>query len=225
MRRLSLLAALGSVVAGGVVAAPAAAAVPMCSLVIQSTVSIGAAYAEIPAKQGPNCAAAAVTEASWFAYHPGVLTGPVNGVIFEGDNRSMAVAIFGTAPLGKWMWEPSGAFAGVVPVGQDGPYGTDVRLASAAKVAATRVGTKVTLTTTATRYWAGGNRFIGWAGARGTIQWRTPGTTTWAGLKAVVSTAAGTYSYTYTSSAVREYRLVLTPVSTIWGSTSPALRR
>ncbi len=225
MRRLSLLVALGSAVAGFVVTAPTATAVPMCSLVIQSTVAVGAAYSEIPAKEGPNCAAAGVTEASWFAYHPGVLTGPVNAVIFEADRRTMAVAIFGTAPLGRWSWEPSGAFAGVVPVGQYGPYTTDVRLASAGKVVATRAGTKVTLTTTATRYWATGNKYIGWAGARGRIQWRTPGSTTWTGLKEVVSTTAGTYAYTYTSSAVREYRVVLEAVPTIWGSTSPVVRR
>lgn len=225
MRRLSLLAAVGLAAGGAVVAAPTATAAPMCSLVIQSTVSIGASYSEIPAKEGQNCADAQVTEASWFAYHPNVDTGPVNGVIFEGDNRSMAVAIFGTAPLGKWSWQPSGAFASGVAVGQYGPYSTDVRLSSAGKVTATRTGTKVTLRTAATRYWATGDKFIAWAGAKGRIQWRTPGSATWTGLKEVASNTAGTYAYTYTSSAAREYRVVLDTAATIWGTSSPMVKK
>ena len=225
MRRVSLLAVLGVVAGEVVVGTPTAAAVPMCGLVIQPTVAIGAAYSEIPAKEAANCVEAGVTEASWFAYHPGVVTGPVNGVIFEGDRRSVAVAIFGTAPLGRWTWQPSGAFAGFVPVAQFGPYSTDVRLASTAKVTATRVGTKVMLATTATRYWVAGNKFIGWSGARGQIQWRTPGATTWNALKDVSSTTTGTYAYAYTTSLGRDYRVVITSAPTIFGSTSPVVRR
>ena len=102
---------------------------------------------------------------------------------------------------------------------------TDIRLSSYGRVAVTRSGSRVTVKSTAMRYWQGGSKFIGWSGARGQIQWRTPGSSTWHGLKEVYSNSSGTYSYTYATSAVRDYRVVLRAVPTIWESTSPAVRR
>ncbi len=67
--------------------------------------------------------------------------------------------------------------------------------------------------------------FIGWSGARGQIQWHTPSSAAWHGHKDVYSTSTGTYSYTYTTDATREYRVLLNAVSTIWESTSPVVRR
>lgn len=224
MRRLSLLAALGLASAGLVTATPAATAAPMCSLYLQSTISIGAEYREITAKEGPNCAAAHVTDAGWLAYHPSYGDEPINGGYFESGSRSEPVAIISEMPLGRWSWKPEGAYAGDVPVAQYGPYTTDVRLASYARVVATRTGSSVNLKTTARRYWAGGDQFIGW-GARGQLQWRTPGSTTWHGLKDVYSTSTGAYSCTYSTSASRDYRVVLNAVPTIWGATSPVVRR
>ena len=38
-------------------------------------------------------------------------------------------------------------------------------------------------------------------------------------------TSTAAYSYTYTTSAVRDYRVVFGDVSTMWGSTSPIVRK
>jgi hypothetical protein len=64
-------------------------------------------------------------------------------------------------------------------------------------------------------------------GLRGQIQYRTPDTSTWRALKEVYSYSNGTYSYAYTTSAARYYRVVLYDASnkTIWGSTSPQAYR
>jgi hypothetical protein len=44
-------------------------------------------------------------------------------------------------------------------------------------------------------------------------------------LKEVYSTSTGAYSYTYTTSAVRDYRVILQVTGTIWESTSPIVRK
>jgi len=41
-------------------------------------------------------------------------------------------------------------------------------------------------------------------------------------LKEVYSNSTGAYSYTYTTSAVRDYRVVFPTISVMWGSTSPS---
>lgn len=54
-----------------------------------------------------------------------------------------------------------------------------------------------------------GEKFIGWAYARGQIQYRVNGGTVWHPLKDVYSNSSGAYSYTYSISAARYYRMVL----------------
>src|SRR4051794_1673420 len=70
MRVLSFLAAAGLVTAGLVASAPTAGAAGTCSLYVPSRISIGQPYRAVTVKQGPNCAAAGVTDAAWTAYHP-----------------------------------------------------------------------------------------------------------------------------------------------------------
>ncbi|TCO49223.1 hypothetical protein EV646_103201 [Kribbella antiqua] len=225
MRVLSFLAAAGVFAAGVIGAAPAAEAAGTCSLYVQSKISIGSPYRTITVKEGPNCTSAGVMDAYWTAVHP--TQGEGVGADFENYARSTTVPIYDFFPLGKWTWRGDGAYkaADTTPsVYQYSPV-TDVRLASYGRVYPTRTGSKVNIKTSANRYWAGGSKFIGWSGARGQIQYRTPGTTTWKGLKDVYSTSTGAYSYTYSTTAVREYRVVLYAVSTIWESTSPIVKK
>lgn len=224
MRLFSLFAAAGLAATGIVATAPAASAAPSCSLYVASKFSIGQPYRAITVKEGPNCAVApAVVDAAWLAYHPA--QGVVNGAIFEDGARSETVDLYSSVPLGKWTWRPQYAYdTADNPVFQYTTY-TDVRLASYGRVVATRTGSKVNLKTTARRYWAGGDQFINWSGARGQLQYRVNGGTVWHPLKDVYSTTSGTYSYTYTIANTRDYRVVLNPVSTIWESTSPTVHK
>ena len=224
MRLLSLLAAAGLVAGGAVAAAPAASAAGTCSLYVTSRFSIGQPYRAVTIPQGPNCAAAGVVDAYWIAYHP--TQGPVNDAVYADRARSTTIDLYDDeTPLGPWTWRP--AFATDANDNDVYQYTTttDVRLATYGRVTPTRSGTKVNVRTTAMRYWQGGHKFIGWSGARGQIQYRTPGTTTWRGLKEVYSTSTGAYSYTYTTSAVRDYRVVFRDISTMWGSISPIVRK
>ncbi len=218
-------AAVGLVVAGGLVSSQAATAAGTCSLYVPSRVSISQPYRGITVPLGPNCAASGVTWADWDGYHP---TQGLEDLLLFDHVSSVVWNLYDWKPIGRWQWRPEGAFDnGFNNVFQYGPYYTDVRLGSYGRVTATRLGSRVTVKTAAARYWQGGSKFIGWSGARGQIQWRTPGTTTWHGLKEVYSNSGGNYSYTYTSSAVRDYRVVLYDGTskTIWGSTSPVARR
>jgi len=166
-----------------------------------------------------------VVGADWDGYHP---TQGLEEILLFEHTSSEIWNLYDWQPIGRWQWRPAGAWdSNYTDVYQYGPYYTDIRLASYGRVTATRYGSKVNVRTAAARYWQGGSKFIGWSGARGQIQWRTPGTTTWHGLKEVYSNSSGTYSYTYTTSAVRDYRVVLYNATnnTIWGSTSPVVRR
>lgn len=196
-----------------------------CSMYIVSRVAVTSPTKDIVVPFGANCREAEVRFASWGGYPPSL---PDYAVMnFLGAPTDTATwRVNGTGPLGRWEWRPEGA-AGPdwTQVYQYGPYSTDVRYGSYGRVTATRSGSKVNVRTSAMRYWGGGSRFIGWSDARGQIQWRTPGTNTWNGLKEVYSTTSGTYSYTYTTSASREYRVILRATPQIWESTSPTVRR
>jgi hypothetical protein len=222
MRLTSLLAAVGVVTAGLVAATPAASAAGACSLYVPSRLSISQPYQAVTLRLGSNCTAAGVVSASWTAYHP---TQGLEAFASFDNTQSDIVNLYDSASLGRWNWQPDWAHdAAYNDVYQYSPY-TDVRLGSYGRVTATRSGSRVTVRTTAARYWQSGSRFIGWADARGQIQYRTPGSTTWRGLKEVYSSPSGTYSYTYPTTATRDYRVVLRSTGTIWGSTSPVARR
>ena len=224
MRRYaSLLAAAGLLTAATVTAAAPAEAAGTCSLYVQSRIVISQPYRAITVKEGPNCAAAYVSDAAWSAYHS--TQGQINFVYFQNGARTDIVDVYDFEPLGRWTWRPEGAYtSNFDAVFQYTTY-TDVRLGSFGRVVPTRIGSKINVKTKAGRYWVGGSKFIGWSGARGQIQWRTPGSSTWHALKDVYSTSTGTYSYTYTTSLTRDYRVVLMAAPTIWGSTSPIVRR
>lgn len=228
MRLLPLLAAVG-LVTGGVVtaapaaAAPAAAAADTCSMYVASRFSIGQPYRYITIPQGPNCAAARVEMAFWFAYHPSAGDAWL-GAAYMDSARSTKITLVDTMPIGRWTWRPGGASRGTTSIYQYTTY-TDVRLATYGRVTATRSGAKVNVKTTAKRYWQSGHKYIGWSGARGQIQYRAKGTATWRPLKEVYSNSTGAYSYTYTTRAVRDYRVVFPTISVMWGSTSPIVRK
>jgi hypothetical protein len=230
IRRLTtVIAATGLAAAGLTATAPTATAAGSCSAYIPSRVAVGQPYRAITIRAGSNCSTAQMDWAAWFAYHP--TQGLQEVAFFEHPSYSDTWHMYSASaytPIGRWQWRPEGAYdRSSEPIYQYGPYYTDVRLASYGRVTATRIGSRVNLRTSAYRYWGDGAKFIGWASARGQIQYRSPGTSTWRALKEVYSYPNGTYSYTYTTSAARYYRVVFYDASnkTIWGSTSPQVYR
>jgi len=54
---------------------------------------------------------------------------------------------------------------------------------------------------------------------------RALGSSTWTSLKYVYPDSAGKDTYTYTSSATRDYRMVFGDTSVVWGHTSAVVRK
>lgn len=104
---------------------------------------------------------------------------------------------------------------------------TDIRVGSWGGVTSTsRSSGKVSITTSSHRYATSLNRLIPWREVYGIIQYRNVGSTTWTNLKQVHPDPTGHYTYTYTVSTVRDYRLVQADAPPyIWGHTSNIARR
>lgn len=222
-RLLATLVASSTLAVVGVVAGPAApaSAYGSCSLYVWTKVAITSPYREVPVRLGPNCASAGVDYASWDAYHP--TQGFQDIVIFDGTTTDI-VDLYDFASLGRWTWRPNGASDPYYnDVAQNQPT-TDVRLGSRAPLAVTRSGSTVRVTTKPTRYAYSVRAFVPWTGVRGTVQYRTSSTAPWVGLKYVYPTSTGA-SFTYTTNAVRDYRVVYPDATHIWGATSPVVRR
>jgi hypothetical protein len=222
MRLASVLAAAGLLSAGLVGAAPAAQAAGTCSLQVPSRVVISTPYRQITTRLGSDCVASGTVYASWDAIHP--TQGWQTIAIFD-ETTTDFWDLYDFEPLGRWTWRPSLAWDyNSDDVAQNTRY-TDVKLGSWSKVTATRYGSKVSLATSAVRYSPTYERLIPWAGAYGQLQYKVPGTTTWRALKTVYSTSTGTYRYTYTTTAVRDYRVYFPATSVIWNTASATVRK
>ncbi|MFC7489729.1 MULTISPECIES: hypothetical protein [unclassified Knoellia] len=134
--------------------------------------------------------------------------------------------IFDHTSPGRWTWRPVSGYVDQrdstreLTADEMNTPAVDVRVTSRAGITATRSGGKVTVSTRATRFWTSTAAFGTWGGAVGLIQYRVPGTTPWLGLKNVASDPYGRYSYTYTVSARREYRVLLFNATHVFGGSS-----
>jgi hypothetical protein len=211
-----------------VVAGPTATAAPPkptaggCSVAIPSRLSITSPYREIGVWLTANCTAAGTDVAVWEALHPTM--GSQDGVIFDGTSTS-SYELFDFVDLGRWKWQPRGAFdAEGDPIAQNTPY-TDVKVGSWAALSGTRSGQRVTLTASVARYSASYERFIPWAGATGQLQYRIKGTSTWKALAGVRANSAGKYAYSRNWGAALEYRVYFPATPYIWNIATPTVYR
>jgi hypothetical protein len=227
---MRITTALAAVIAtaGLVAAAPAAAAAPPkptaggCSVAIPSKIAITSPYREVPAWLTANCTAAGTDVALWEALHP--TQGSQGGIIFDGETTT-TYELYDVVDLGRWKWQPRGAFdAESDPIVQNTPY-TDVKVGSWASLTGTRSGAKVTLTTSVARYSSSYERYIPWAGATGQLQYRIKGTTAWKALAGVKANASGKYTYTRNWGAALEYRVYFPATAYIWNVATPTVYR
>jgi hypothetical protein len=204
------------------IAEPSSVNAGTCSVVVPNRVAISTPYRGIPVRLASNCASAGVVYASWDGYHP---TQGWEAILIFDESTSDIWDLYDWEDLGRWTWRPGSAWdADYDDVAQNTPY-TDIKLASWTALTATRSGTKVTLNVSVARYAYSLDKFVSWAGAVGQIQYRVPGTTTWQPLKSVTASSTGKYTYAYTTSAVREYRVYFPATAYIWNVASPTVRR
>lgn len=216
-------AALLAAVAVAGPAAPAQAA-GSCSLVVPARMAVSSPYRAVVLKLSAGCAARQFGGwAAWAAYHP--TKGAQEFAFFDGTTQEYWDVYDWNTPVGIWTWRADSCYDGASdPCVQNSPK-TDIRVAGWAGLSATRSGSYVTVSTSSAHYAYSVSKFVPWVGTRGTIQYRTSSTSPWASLKYVYPNSKGKYSYRYTSSKVRDYRVVFPATSTIWNATSRTTRR
>ncbi|MGO4598110.1 hypothetical protein [Terrabacter sp. 2RAF25] len=159
--------------------------------------------------------------ASWDAYS----SRGFEDILIFNNARTAYLDVYDFATLGRWTWRPSSCF---LPDFTDCTQNTrtmDVRLGGWSGLTATRLGTRLTLTVSAARYAYSLDKFVPWVNVRGTLQYKAPTAKTWTGLKYVYPGSNGRYSFTYSTSSIRDYRVVFADTPVIWGHTSAAVRR
>lgn len=189
-----------------------------CNLVAPATARITTFYTEIPVQVSGDCASQAGLKAIWY-------TGPslnysTDAVTIESP-QSPTWYLYSDAQLGTRTWKGWAAIDGNNQVYVQNAPVTTVKVASYAGLHTSRAGGKTTINTRVIRYATSLDENIPYAGETGVIQYRPVGGTAWSGLKNVVANSQGLYSYTYTTSQVREYRVVYNEAAYIWGTTSP----
>ncbi|MBO1767710.1 MULTISPECIES: hypothetical protein [unclassified Allobranchiibius] len=213
-----------------------------CRLVVPATARVVRPGTAVPVRVTGGCAlhADSSTLAGWYV---GTSDNPSDYIFFDFSNRA-TWELYSFTPLGTRTWRGDGALdadaasapgEGSDPTsggssGDDAGYAqnaprTTVKVGSWAGLSTSRKGNTVTLRTRVIRYSTGRDENIPWAGQVGVIQYRASGATKWTALKNVRSNAAGVASYSYTSSAARDYRVVYGEAQYVWGTTSPTSHR
>lgn len=226
MSRSMIRRALAAVsVAAGVAAtltvtagAPASAA-GTCSVNIPSRWTISSPYKSIDATLAGNCAPG--TQAAWDGFSS---QGYEYSLIFDGT-RSDLLDVYDDDTLGRWTWRPGDCVSADTTACTQNTRTMDVKVGSWTGLTVTRSGSSVTVTAAAARYSASAGRFVPWAGARGTVQYKAPTATTWTPLKFVNPGSTGRTTFTHTSASPRDYRVIFVDTPVIWGQTSATVRR
>ncbi|MBO1754045.1 hypothetical protein [Allobranchiibius sp. CTAmp26] len=193
-----------------------------CKLVVPSTIRLTSSpdMSSLPSLTG-GCVLHGVVTASWYA---------------GGDNVSDAayVVLFDTniidesenlAYVGVMTWKGRFAFDDQGHTYTQNSPVTTVKVGSWAGLQTSRSGNKVTINTRAVRYAYSLDKNIPWASETGVIQYRAKGASTWTNLKDFTTNSAGATSYSYTSTATRDYRAVYTEQPYIFGVISPTSQR
>ncbi|GAA2035343.1 hypothetical protein GCM10009740_27820 [Terrabacter terrae] len=215
---VSAVAALATTLAVST-AAPASAA-GTCTVNTPTRWTISSPVKTMNVTLASNCAAG--THAIWEAV---ASKGTVDGVIFDGT-RTEPFDVYDDDPLGRWTWRPNTCYnADFTETCTQNTRTMDVRLGGWSGLTATRSGAKVTVTTSAARYAYSLDKFVPWTGVRGTVQYKAPTATTWTSLKYVYPASNGRYTFSYTMSSTRDYRVVFPDTTLIWGHTSATVRR
>jgi hypothetical protein len=197
-----------------------ATAAGQCSLVVPARVAVTAPYRGVPVSLGADCAAANVVYANWSGYHP---TRGISDIVIFDETTTGVWDLYDNQPLWRRDWRGFASDAEWNTVAANSPA-TDIRVGSWAGIGATRVGGRVTVRIRSVRYAYTLDRYIGWAGSRGTVQWRQSAAKPWTNLKWVYPGRSGDASFSY-NAPVREYRVVFPNLASIWGATSGFVRR
>ncbi len=193
-----------------------------CKLLVPRTARVVQDLYEVPVSVTGGCALHPGPTAIWYVGRN--IEDSTDGIFFDGAKRSTWDLYYDT-PLGTRTWTGLGAIDdNDNEYSQDAPK-TTVKVGSWAGLQTKRSGNKITLNSRAVRYATSLDYNIPWAGQGGVIQYRTVGSSIWTNLKLFTTNSAGATSYSYTTTAKRDYRVLYNEAAYIWGATSPTSRR
>ena len=203
---------------------PAASGTPYgtCKLVVPTTIRLSNDPNSwvMPSLTG-GCALRSGVTASWYAGGDNASDAAYT-VLFD-LNYSDTGANLGY--VGVMTWKGRFAFDDQGHTYTQNAPVTTVKVGSWAGLQTARSGSKVTINTRAVRYATSYGYNIPWASETGVIQYRAKGGTTWTNLKDFTTNSAGATTYSYSASAVRDYRALYTEQPYIWGATTPTSQR
>ncbi|UIJ33960.1 hypothetical protein [Allobranchiibius sp. GilTou73] len=193
-----------------------------CSLVPPARVRVVQQFALFNNRLTGGCVLHNGPSAIW--YIGDSLGQSISSVLFDHETSGVA-PLFAETPLGQQTWKGWIAFDAEGHNYTQNTPTTTFKVGSWAGLQTSRSGSKVTIDTRAVRYATSLDYNIPWANETGVIQYRAKGGSAWTSLKSFTTNSAGATSYSYTSTATRDYRAVYTEQSTIWGATSPTSQR
>ncbi len=196
-----------------------------CRLLVPSTARVVQGGTEVPVRVTGGCALHPMDFAVWEL--SGAVQDPevaFDTAFFVGDYRT-TWDVGNQSPLGTRTWNGLGAAdTNDHEYSQDAPK-TTTKVGSWAGLHTKRSGNKITIDSRAVRYATSLDYNIPWAGQGATIQYRTVGSSIWTNLKLATTNSSGAITYSYTTTAKRDYRVRYNEAAYIWGATSPTSRR
>lgn len=196
-------------------AGPAQAAGGSCSVAFGPKLAVDAPYEEFPAALKSDCGRAGVDFATWDLMHQ--REGWTNSLVFDGTSRS-SIDFYSWETLGGYTVRPGGAWDddSFEDVAQN-TITVTVKAQSQASLSASRSGRYVTLSTSATYYNVGTDRYQPYKRARVSFQVQTP--QGWKTMGRVDSDSAGRATYRQTAGKAT-WRAVVQPTTRIWDRTT-----
>ncbi|WP_299035676.1 hypothetical protein [uncultured Pseudokineococcus sp.] len=215
-RALATAAALSALTASLLSpAGPAQAASGSCSVAFGPKLAVDAPYEEFPAALKGDCAQAGVDFAAWDLMHQ--REGYTNSLVFDGTSRT-SVDFYSFETLGGYTVRPDFAYSSTTDLEvPQNSFTVTVKAQSKASLSASRSGRTVTLSTAATYYNVGADRYEPFKGARVSFQVKTP--QGWKTMGRVDSDEAGKATYRQTAGKAT-WRAVVQPTTRIWDRTT-----
>lgn len=201
-------------------AVPASAAAAQCSIVAPTKVVIDQPYRGVPLRLSSNCAAAGAVYASWDFVHP--REGFSDIAIFDGTTTDTWDLYDWEAP-GAYAIRPSAAFRADFSDVTQNTATTTVKLGSRLTATTTRANGQLRFSARATTW---SPRTSGWyqrAGAKVSLMYLAPGSSTWTWVKAATTSGSGRVTLSV-APKYGQYRLMVKETATVWAGYSSVVR-
>jgi hypothetical protein len=197
-----------------------AAAAGPCSIVAPTKVVMDQAFTEVPLRLSSNCASSDTEYASWDIVHPS--QGPTGIAIFDGNTTDTWDLYDWDGPA-RYSVRPSSAWdSNSDDVTQNTAYIT-VKLGSRLTATTTRSNGLLTFSAYARTYSPNLSDWYKRAGAKVSIMYLAPGSSTWTWVKAGTTSSSGRVTLSV-KPKYGQYRLLIKETDTVWASYSSIVR-